>query len=123
LTIQYVLEEIDGEVVPLITSSIWCHANGMYSNDNVHELLLNGFNNLAFQLSEFEEAIEKIVENYEMNEKQVVLLRELFMQKIGCPQDKIIISKNQLDMIKFDDPQGKIECEVSFSELGFIFEL
>jgi len=119
--LQYMLDEVDGKVIPLITNSFWCSCEGMFSNDNEKDLLANGLSILAKQLSEFEEAVEKLAEYYDMNERQVLLLSSLFNKKIQNPRQKIFISKKQAELIGFDDLEGIRQSEISFSELGFIF--
>ena len=120
--LQYVLDEIEGQVIPLITSAFWCNSDGMFSNDNENNLLNNGLKILEIQLSEYEKALSQLIEYYDMTEKQVALLQELFSYKIKSPSEEVIISKELLKLIEFDDLEGREQSRISFSELGFIFD-
>ncbi len=56
------MQDVDGKVAPLITGSFWCDSQGMYSDDIENDLLANGLNTLAIQLSEVTKAIKERVE-------------------------------------------------------------
>ena len=77
-TLQYLLEEVNGTVVPLITTAIWGDETTLLSIDTLEELYKNGGEILKRQLMDTHSAIQSWREYYEMNEEQVNLLENLY---------------------------------------------
>jgi hypothetical protein len=122
-TLQYLLDDIDGETVPVITSSFWGNKDGIYSKDNFEEFMENGGFLIERQVADIETAINEWKENYEMSESQINLLRSIFERKISNPDGEIVLTDREIKMIESNDVEGLSESRISFEELGIKWEI
>ena len=122
-TLQYLLEEVNGTVVPLITTAIWGDETTLLSIDTLEELYKNGGELLKRQLMDTHSAIQSWREYYEMNEEQVNLLENLYERKILNPEKIIYLTESEIRMIGIDDEDGLFESKESFNELNIVLEI
>ena len=117
-TLQYLLESINGKDIPLITTAIWGHGNQIFSHDTFDIMIENGGGLLERQVMEFNEAIESWQEYYEMTVEQISLMKNIYQRKISKPNEKIVLSLNDINLIGTVDEEGLNESRISFSEIG-----
>lgn len=122
-TLQYLLDEIDGDTVPVITTAFWGGDDGTYSNDNFEDFIENGGFLIESQAKDIETAINEWKEYYEMSESQINLLHSIFERKISNPTGEIILTESEIKMIESDDEEGLNESRISFEELGIKWEI
>jgi hypothetical protein len=122
-TLQYLLDEIDGNTLPVITTAFWGGNDGTYSNDNFEEFIKNGGFLIENQAKDIETAIIEWKEYYEMSDSQMNLLRSIFERKISNPNGEIILSEREIRMIESDYEEGMHESRISFEELGIKWEI
>lgn len=115
--LQYLLDEIDGNTMPFITTAFWGDYD-LYSNDTIEELICNGGSLLEYQVMEYEKAISGWAENYDMNTNQVNLLKIIYDRKINSNNQLISISKEEINLIGISDEDGLEESRISFEEMG-----
>ncbi|CAM4151780.1 hypothetical protein BAMA_05340 [Bacillus manliponensis] len=117
-TLQYLLEDIDGEMKPFVTAAFWEENGIMYSVDSLDEVEVHSGCLLEAQLMRIEEAEEFLEENYEMNESQLKLLRIVYERKIENPNEQIVLSKDEVEMIGAEDEEALAESKTSFEEMN-----
>lgn len=115
--LQYLLDEIDGNTIPFITTAFWGEFD-LYSNDTTEELFCNGGGLLEYQVVEYEKAVSGWAERYDMNTNQVKLLKIVYDRKINSNNQLISLSKEEIDLIGISDEQGLEESRISFEEMG-----
>jgi hypothetical protein len=81
-TLQYLLEDIDGETLPFITAAFWGNNEGIYSHDEIYQVIENGGSLIERQATDIETAINEWKEEYEMTDGQIILLKSIFQRKI-----------------------------------------
>lgn len=121
-TLQYLLDKVDGKIVPVISTAIWEVDNKLFSRDTFDEMIRCGGFLLEKQASDFNFAINTWKEYYDMSQHQIELLKSLFNRKIANPIGEILLSHDEVKMIGTDDPDGLDESKVSFEEIGVIWE-
>ncbi|MBW3492020.1 hypothetical protein [Bacillus sp. FDAARGOS_1420] len=121
--LQYVLEEVEGETVPFITTAFWIDDNGAYSIDSFEEMEEHGGFLLEIPLLDTESAMERLEEEYELTEEQLELLQVVYERKIQNPNKEIKLSKEEVAMIGTDDEEGLEVCKDSFEEMNITWEL
>lgn len=121
-TLQYLLDEVDGQVKPLITGSFWTTANRTYTLNRQEELYKGGLSILEYQLMEPDEALEAWKENYGMTDEQCELLLSVYNRKITSPEEKIVLTKDEVKQIGEADEEGLNESKISFEEIGIEWE-
>ncbi|NDI36670.1 hypothetical protein EPK97_18285 [Chengkuizengella sediminis] len=117
-TLQYLLESINGEDMPLITTAIWGFENKVFSLDTFDIMIRNGGGLLERQVMEVQKAIESWEEYYEMTEEQTTLMKSIYQRKISNPKEKIVLSLNEINLIGTSDEEGLNESRTSFDEIG-----
>lgn len=120
-TLEYLLDDFQGSVKPLITASFWGTDNKCFSVDSQETLYEQGAYLLEYQLMDFEEALESWKEYYDMSHEQSELLTSLYNRKITRPMDSIVLTKKEIQSIGTYDEEGLNESEVSFGELGIVW--
>jgi hypothetical protein len=121
--LQYVLEEVEGETVPFITTAFWIDDNGAYSIDSFEEMEEHGGFLLEIPLLDTESAIERLEEEYELTEEQIDLLQLVYERKIQNPNEGIMLSKEEVAMIGTEDDEGLKVSKASFEEMNITWEL
>ncbi|MFC3746072.1 hypothetical protein [Paenibacillus sp. GCM10012306] len=121
-TLQYLLDDIDGNVKPLITTAFWGTSIKSYSLDSLEELNDHGAFLLENQLMDFENSLESWKEYYDMSSEQCDLLISIFNRKVTNPNETIVLTKEEITMLGDVDQEGLDESEISFKEIGVDWE-
>lgn len=121
--LQYMLLEVDGKSVPIITTAFWSAENRVFTMDVLEQFQMNGGYLIMNSIDDTEAAIATWEEYYEMNDLQLKLLRILYEKRISRPSEKIIISKQEINMICASEEDALDECQTSFEEIGMFFEV
>ncbi|AKG37428.1 hypothetical protein [Paenibacillus durus] len=118
-TLEYLLEEDeDGTTSPSITTAFWGDNDTIASIDNIVRIVQCGGYLLERQFMESDSAIESWRDYYEMTTEQVDLLRSIYDRKINNPDVSITLTKNEIEKIGSDSPEGLSESITSFEEIG-----
>lgn len=121
-TLQYLLEEHeDGLISPSVTTAFWGDHNGIFSADNIVKIVQYGGYLLERQLMDFDSAIESWQEYYQMTAEQADLLISLYTRKINS-HDSIILTKEEINIIGPESPEGLNESITSFKEIDIYWE-
>ena len=121
-TLQYLLDNVDGKMVPLITAAFWEMANKLVSVDKFDDMINNGGFLLEIQLMDFEAAIKAWKAYYDMSAQQYDLLESIYIRKVAQPTGTLILSKGEIALIGTDDPDGLDESKTSFEEIDIQWE-
>lgn len=121
-TLQYLLEDIDGKTVPVITTAFWGNSENIYSQDDINKLIENGGFLLERQASDVETALNEWHDYYEMSDAQINLLNSIFQRKIENPSEVIVLTLGEIQMIESADEEGLVESRISFEEIGIKWE-
>ncbi|HHK5616076.1 TPA: hypothetical protein ACQUNC_005015 [Bacillus paranthracis] len=121
--LQYVLEEVEGETVPFITTAFWIEDSGAYSIDSFEEMEEHGGFLLEIPLLDKESVMERLEEEYELTEEQIELLQLVYERKIKNPNEEMMLSKEEVAMIGTDDSEGLEVCKDSFEEMNITWAL
>jgi hypothetical protein len=121
-TLQYLLENVGGKVVPIITTAFWGIGQRLVATDSFEEMYQNGGFLLERQVMEFNKSIESWGEYYDMSSKQCELLKTIFNRKINGGEEEILLSKDDIQLIGTDDTEGLEESRISFKEMGIMWE-
>ena len=120
--LQYLLENVDGRTIPLITTAFWGIGDSIYSMDSFDDMYENGGFLLERQTMDIEHAIEAWVKYYDMSSQQCELLKIIFKRKIAEIDKVIVLTTSEIAMIGTDDTDGLEESKNSFEEMGIQWE-
>lgn len=117
---HYLLENVEGKAVPLITSAFWIIDNTLFSIDRQSDMMKNGMHILKAQLHEDTELIiSNCVEEYEMSSAQIDFAKYLFDLKMKSSERPIQIKSKDFSEI-FEPLQDYEDGIQSFEEMGII---
>lgn len=118
-TLQYFLDDVDGQTKPLITAAFWGNWQELWSNQSLEQLFKQGVYILENQLLPYQEALDCWVEDYQCHHGQLTLIEQLFRQKLAIEcSEKIVLSEDDHQHLYGDLDQ----CRESLAELNITFD-
>lgn len=121
-TFQYLLDQVEDKVLPLITSAFWIIDDALHSIDNQTDMMENGMHILDIQLfANTPEILKNCIEDYDMTTIQADFSKHLFDLKIMSIDSPIYISAKDFPNI-FIGSQDFSEGIESFNEIGIIIQ-
>ncbi|WP_236344199.1 hypothetical protein [Paenibacillus plantiphilus] len=123
-TLQYLLDELDGQTIPLITTLFYCVNGDFVSNDNIEDLFEHGAEIIQTQLLGYtDEAMKRWQDYYEMTQEQSDLVLSLFHRKLQNPGTEIRLTQVEANLIGLENAEGIEECRESLEELGIVLPI
>ena len=119
--LQYLLDEVNGEVKPVITTAFW-GKESLITNDTMEVMMKNGGNLLETQVCEIPVATQYWKDVYQMNDNQVKIMLSVYGKKSEMPSQTILLSKQEVDALGIKNEDGKIESKESFAEMNIFWE-
>lgn len=113
---QYLLEEIDGKVLPCVSFAFYCDELGFSTNEKNKEIIDSFISVLQPLMMNTDDAIKYWSEYYEMDESLINLTLELLNKKLLSNIEPIFLSKEQIKMFPGDVLCD--ECIESLNELN-----
>jgi hypothetical protein len=104
--LQYVLDEFNGIVSPIITTAFWSEGDEITAAEPWVLVLEHGAHIIETELLEFPSAIRELASDYEFSTTQVELLETLYREKISTPNGPIVPSSSFLDMLRSTGSEG-----------------
>lgn len=116
--LQYVLDDVDGITVPLVTTGFWGINIDIFSKYEYEVMEENGAYILANQIKSFEENIQALIDYYDMSEKLVRLAESIYFRKIRNPNNKIQLHKNERNILLETYGIELSACKQTFKEIN-----
>lgn len=117
-TLEYLLDDIDNQTRPVITTAFWGIGENLYSSDSFETMMENGGFLLSTQTMDLHSAVKELSEDYEMTSKQIEVLWDVFKVKSSKRSNQITLSKEEVFGTDDLDPEGLLESKISFQEIG-----
>ena len=122
--LQYVLQDMDGNAVPVITAAFWSDpaSSHVTGSEPWPDIVKDGAIIVKNQLLPVETGIEQWIRDYDLTPAQTKLTLSLFQRRLTAVSGAIQLSSAQGQQIKniaiSDD--GLEACRVSLGEIGII---
>lgn len=120
--LQYVLEDINGDVIPVISAVFWGIDNQIYGSFSYDEIMEKGGYILKNQLKSYEESMASWIEYYEMNDEQIALTKKLFDKKLVAGESEIILTGEERRILTELYEDNVEVCIESLKEINIIFK-
>jgi hypothetical protein len=121
-TLQYLLLNVGGQVLPVITTAFWGKKNELFTVDSYNDFLQYGGKLLRIQTLDSKKAISTWKKYYGMTRQQVDLMESIYVRKIEDPLIPIFLTQEEIEMIGTREPYGLEESITSFQEMGIYWE-
>lgn len=119
--LQYVLEDVEGKVIPVISSLFWAIGDEVYANSNFNDIMQNGGYILKYQLQQSKDAILSWREYYDMNEEQIGLTETLFNKKLASNGNQINLTEEEKSILINLYGDDLHDCVESLNEIKIYF--
>lgn len=118
--LQYVLQEYGGQVFPIITAAFWSEGEYLTAGEPWNLVINHGAHLIRNQFSDIETAIMEWQEYYELAPAHIDLIRLLFNRKMTTPDQPILLSKQELAIIKRNGDEGLDDSRELLAAIGII---
>jgi hypothetical protein len=118
--LQYVLQEYDGTIMPIITAAFWSEGEYLAAAEPWVQVFDHGAHLIHTQIQDYETAISEWQAEYEMPSAQVDLMKSLFNRKIASSQKQILLSDSELDALIISGDEGLDESRELLATVGII---
>lgn len=110
--LQYVLEELNSVITPLITGAFWSIEEDIFSMHTLDELRKHD----AYMILDDINLKNSLIEYYDLDDSEIKLMNYIFDKKVKCPDDAITLSEEYVKILSI---KGSLdECILSFKEIG-----
>lgn len=116
----YVLDDINGKTVPLITAGFWGIENDIFSKDEYKIIEENGAYIISKQILDFEKSIQALIEYYDIDDKLVKLIESIYIRKIQNPNSIIRLFRHEIKVLMEVYGEELNECKETFREINII---
>jgi hypothetical protein len=121
-TLQYLLYNAGGQVLPVITTAFWGKNNELFTVDSTSDFMQYGGKLLKIQTLNLEKAVNAWKNYYGMSKPQIDLLKSIYERKIEDPLIPIFLTREEIEIIGTREPNGLEESLTSFQEMGIYWE-
>lgn len=121
-TSQYFLENIDGNVTPILSTVFWLEVDNINLIETYEDFQSNGGYVLESFSLDIEDFFSKCEEYYEMNLKQLKLLKSLSEKKLNKIKMMIPLTEQEISMIG-GDKEYWYESKESFEEINIYMNI
>ncbi|HRQ36762.1 MAG TPA: hypothetical protein PLD25_02475 [Chloroflexota bacterium] len=118
--LQYVLEEYQGSVIPIVTAAFWSNDKFLAGADSWKDIYTHGAHVLRVQILDTETAIKEWQDNYEMSAPKVALMRSLFNQRLKNPKKELVLTGEELIILKGKGSRGIEESRELFAGINIV---
>jgi hypothetical protein len=122
--LQYVLQDVDGQAIPIITAAFWSDLESPYvtGSEPWQIIVENGASLVKHQILPVEIGLRQWVREFEFTLTQIALVKSIFQQRMAATSGTVQISsvETQQIMDMADGDEGLEACRESFSEIGMV---
>jgi hypothetical protein len=123
LALEYVLQDIDGTSVPVITAAFWSNPDGsmITANEPWPEVFEHGAILIRKQLLPLSEGMSQWANEFELSSSEIVLVENLFERRVSSTIDAIRLNKDEVQQLReiAEDETGFQASIESLAEIGF----
>ena len=114
--LQYVLENVEDTVRPVITAAFWGTWEQLYSTQSFDTVMKNGGYIIQNQLASYDVSAKEWQEYYDLDIQQMNLVRILFDKKMKSGREQVMLDGDDLKFL-YGDVE---ECFISLEELNIV---
>jgi hypothetical protein len=119
-TLQYILEEYDGIIQPIITAAFWSKGEHLTASEPWANVVTHGAHLIRIEVMQTERAIREIQTEYEFSDEQLQLVRSVYERKVEVPNSNLLLSEQEREQISSQGMQGLEQCRELFSKIGIL---
>jgi hypothetical protein len=117
-TFQYLLQDMDGEAVPLVTAAFWSRRNSLVAPEPWDDVFAHGAHLVRIHLLEVEQALQELRIEYEFDDEQTDLVYALFRRRTSHPGEFISMSGDDFQRLIAYGDEGIDACRQLLEDTG-----
>jgi hypothetical protein len=120
ITLQYLLQEREGTILPLVTAAFWNQGEELMAAVPWQEMIDNGGHILRIQLLDTEPALAEWAEDYQMTVDQLAFVRRVFRRRFEAKAAWMELSEAEARWLQdqAESPDAMKQCRQSFAEIS-----
>lgn len=118
--LQYVLDDVNGNTVPLITTGFWGINNEIYSGYEYKTVEENGAYIITNQTKEFDENLQALINYYDINGELVKLIESIYFRKIQNTNSDIVLYESEKKILLETYGSELAECKQTLRQIDII---
>ncbi len=116
--LQYVLEDVNGKVMPYISTAFWGDKEQIWSNSDYKNFMKKSGHIIENHMLSLNESLDAWQEYYDMSQEQRNLVESLFNKKILIGDKDMVLTKGEVKKLVDFFGEDICECEESLNELS-----
>lgn len=119
--LQYVLEDVNGKTIPLITTGFWGVEDEIFSKEKYQRIEEDGAYIIENHIKRFDENMQGLIEYYDISDELVNLVESIYSRKMMCPDRIIPLLENEKNLLLKTYESNLDECKQSLKEVNIYF--
>lgn len=119
--LQYVLEKIEKNTIPVISMAVWGDKGNIYSNYEYETVIEQGAYMIENQMKVLEAAILAWKGYYDMSDEQINLTKKIYYKKVKKLNEEIFLSQEEKNLLNVMSEGQLDECIECLSELNITY--
>jgi|GEM_PF-3147736 len=105
--------------IPKVTTAFWGYKNVIFSVDTYEDIMQNGGEIIKNRILPYEETLEILKKEYDMEDKQINLLEEIYLRWMQNPLSNVVLTERERNMIESNSNiEGMVRSKYSFRKIG-----
>lgn len=115
-TSLYLLEDYKSAIRPVVTTAFWGDSKNINSNDNWQGFMEHGGHLISIECLDLAQALNAHQENWEMNQEQIELARQLYLRKLRSRET--IVTRTEYETLISEGIEGLTEAKLLLNKIG-----
>lgn len=116
--LQYVLDDMNGNTVPLITTGFWGINNEIYSEYEFKTVEENGAYIITNQIKGFDVNMQALIDYYDINGELIKVIESVYFRKTQNPNCGIKLQENEKNVLIETYGSELAECKQTLREIN-----
>ena len=119
-TLQYLLQDYNGSVEPIITTAFWSEDDFLTASEPWQFVIENGAHLIRIQTMPIDDGILEWQHQYEFSQPHIMLMLVIFDKKLKHFDKTITLNNSEYKMLISEGTKGIVESREAFEEFGII---
>lgn len=118
--LQYVLDNVNGETVSIITAGFWGINSDIFCRDEYKTVENNGAYIISNQIKGFDENLQALINYYDINSDLVRMIESVYYRKIQNPENIIKLLHEEKNVLLEIYGSELAECKQTLKEINIL---
>lgn len=120
-TLQYMLDDYNGTIAPIITSAFWSKENQLFAAESWSQVFAHGVHLIRTELMSSDTALVEYQDAYELSPRRISVIQSLFNRRIATQTTLLQLSRSEYELLTNDGLEGIDDCRDLLRAIGIVF--